>query len=51
MDSQQHPYQFARDSLLCLRESLIELPANATAAETWVKPFSDMLARRAVTLI
>lgn len=43
MDSQQHPYQFARDSLLCLRESLIELPANATAAETWVKPFSDML--------
>lgn len=43
MDSRQRPYQFARDGLLSLHESLIELSDDAAAAEEWVMPFSDLL--------
>jgi hypothetical protein len=51
MDSRQRPYQFARDGLLSLHESLIELSDDAAAAEEWVMPFSDLLARCVPTLI
>ena len=47
-DSRQRPHEF---SLLRQRKSLTELPTDAGAAEEWVKPFSDTLARRVLILI
>ena len=47
-DSRQRPHEF---SLLRQRKSLTELPTDAAAAEEWVKPFSDTLARRVLILI
>ena len=44
-DPRQRPYEFTRDRLLCLCKTLTELPVDAAAAEEWVKPFSDTLAR------
>ncbi len=51
MASRQLPYEVTRESLLGLRASLTELPANAAAAEEWVKSFSDVLARCVPALI
>jgi hypothetical protein len=44
-------YKTTCNTLLSLRPSLIELPADAAAAEEWVKSFSEALARRVPTLI
>ena len=47
-DSRQRPHEF---SLLRQRQILTELPTDAAAAEEWVKPLWDTLARRVMILI